>query len=367
MKIQILTQYYTPYLNSFYVAHPKFKELSYKEMLNLLLNQFFADTGAAHYYFNLNGYESSIIIANCELLQKKWAQENNFIYDHLNWEKEIALAQIQYFKPDVFYIESIFSFYGAFIKEAKKYSKKIAAWISTPYTDDLPLNDIDVIFSSTPDFVKCFNKLGISSYYILPGFDERVIDKIKNPQPKTINFSFVGGWSDVHINRKLLLNQFVSKTPLEIWGYGYKKNYSIKSLSFYKNYFFPDNKEILKHYHKELWGLEMYEILQKSLITLNVHEALLNGNVGNMRMFEATGVGTMLLNDYGNNLSQLFEIDKEIVAFKSFPEALEKYQYYVEHPTEAIQIGLNAQKRTLRDYTFNNHVLNISDKLKKIF
>ena len=75
MKIQILTQYYTPYLDSFYLAHPNFKNLRYKEMLHLLLNQFFADTGAAHYYFNLNGNESSIIIANCELLQKKWAQE----------------------------------------------------------------------------------------------------------------------------------------------------------------------------------------------------------------------------------------------------------------------------------------------------
>ena len=92
MKIQILTQYYTPYLNSFYLAHPNFKELSYKEMLNLLLNQFFADTGAAHYYFNRNGYESSIIIANCELLQKKWALENNFSFNELHWEKEIALS-----------------------------------------------------------------------------------------------------------------------------------------------------------------------------------------------------------------------------------------------------------------------------------
>ena len=34
----------------------------------------------------------------------------HFIYDYLNWEKEIALAQIKYFEPDVFYIESIFSF-----------------------------------------------------------------------------------------------------------------------------------------------------------------------------------------------------------------------------------------------------------------
>jgi spore maturation protein CgeB len=250
MKIQILTQYYTPYLNSFYLAHPKFIELSYNEMLNLLLNQFFADTGAAHYYFNLNGNESFIIIANCELLQKQWAIENDLTYSDLNWEKEIALAQIRNFKPDVFYIESIFSFYGAFIKEAKKFSKKVAAWISTPFTNDLPLNDIDIIFSSTPAFVKEFNKMGILSYYILPGFDERVLEKIKNPQPKTIDFSFVGGWSEVHVNRKLLLKQFVNKTPLQIWGYGYKKNFSKRSLNFYKNYLFPENKNILKHYHK---------------------------------------------------------------------------------------------------------------------
>jgi len=366
MKIQILTHYYTPYLNSFYLAQPKFNQLSYKEMLNLLLNQFFADTGAAHYYFKLNGLESFIIIANCEILQKKWAQENNFIYDQLNWEKEIALAQIQYFKPDVFYIESIFSFYGSFIKEAKNYCKKVAAWISTPFSNDLPLNDIDVIFSSTPDFVKLFNDSGIASYYVLPGFDERVLSEINKLESKSIDFSFVGGWSDVHVNRKKILLQFVRETPLQIWGYGYSKSYSKRSLNFYKNYFFPENKEILKHYNNEAWGLEMYEILQKSLITLNVHESLLNGNVGNMRMFEATGVGTMILNDYGNNLSQIFKIDEEIVAFKTFPEAIDKYKYYVNNPKEAIQIGLNAKKRTLKDYNFNNHVLNIMDKLRKI-
>lgn len=366
MKIQILTQYYTPFLNSFYLTHPKCNELSYNQILNLLLNQFFADTGAAHHYFNLNGNESFIIIANCELLQKKWALENSVIYNDANWEKEIALAQIKNFKPDVFYIESIFSFYGSFIKEAKTYCKKVAAWISTPFTSDLPLNDIDVIFSSTPDFVSFFNASGISSYYVLPGFDERVLTKINQQESKSIDFSFVGGWSDVHVNRKKILKQFVKETPLQIWGYGYKKRYSKRTLNFYTNYFFPENKEILKHYNKEVWGLEMYEILQQSLITLNVHEALLNGNVGNMRMFEATGVGTMILNDYGNNLSQIFEIDKEIIAFKNFPEAIEKYTYFINHPQEAIQIGLNAQKRTLKDYTFNNHVLNIIDKLRKI-
>lgn len=366
MKIQFLTQYYQPFLDKFYVSFPNFSSLSYDKMLDLLLSQYFADTGAAHFFVNKSGHESFIIIANCELLQKQWAKENDLLFNESNWEKEIALAQIKFFKPTVFYIESIFSYYGLFIKEVKQHCNLIAAWISTPFTEELPLNDIDVIFSSTQDFVKLFNQKGLKSYYLLPAFDSRVLEKIRNPQPKSIPISFVGGWSNVHINRKLLLSFFAKNTPLKIWGYGYEKFYSRKTLAFYKNYFFPDNPEINKAFVKEVWGLEMFDVLQKSLITLNIHESLLNGDVGNMRMFEASGVGTMLLNDYGNNLSQLFEIDKEIVTYKSFPEALEKYNYYSQHADKAIEIGLNAQKRTLKDYNYEIYIQNLINHLKAL-
>ncbi len=368
MKFCFLTSYYPPFLNNFYLLFPDFKELSYDNMLELLLNQHFADTGAAHYYVKKTGNESFIIISNCESLQKRWALENNVLFSEANWEKEIAFAQIKYYKPDVFYIESIFSYFGEFLKEVKPHCKVIAAWISTPFSENLPLNNIDVIFSSTPDFVKLFNDKGIPAYYLLPGFDIRVLEKISNPQPKTISLSFVGGYSGVHVNRKLLLNGFVSETPLQIWGYGYdsKPYYSKRTLNFYKHYFFPENRHIIKRFKKEVWGLEMYDIIQKSLITLNIHEALLKGNVGNMRMFEASGVGTMLLNDYGNNLSQLFEIDKEIIAYKNIPEAIEKYNYLACHPEKAIEIGLNAQKRTLKDYTYEVHISKLLDYLKMV-
>jgi spore maturation protein CgeB len=366
MKIQFLTQYYQPFLDNFYLLNPDFKTLSYEKMLNVLLSQHFADTGAAHYFAINNDSESFIIIANCEPLQKQWAIENNFKFNDDNWEKEIALAQIKLFNPTVFYIESIFSYYGDFIKEAKKHSKVVAAWISTPYNNSLPLNDIDIIFSSTHQFVKSFNEIGIKSYYLLPAFDTRVLSKIHNPQPKSIPLSFVGGWSDVHVNRKEILSYFAKNTSIKIWGYGYKNYYSRKTFAFYKDYFFPENPEIKKAYVKEVWGLEMFDILQKSLITLNIHESLLNGDVGNMRMFEASGVGTMLLNDYGNNLNQLFEIDKEIVAYKSFPEALEKFKYYSEHKDKALEIGLNAQKRTIKDYNYDNYIQTLFMYLKSI-
>ena len=366
MKIQFLTQYYQPFLDQFYLSFPNFNTLSYQAMLDLLLSQYFADTGAANHFAIKSGHESFIIIANCELLQKKWASENDVVFNESNWEKEIAFAQIKAFKPNVFYIESIFSYYGTFIKEAKQYCDLIAAWISTPFSEKLALNDIDVIFSSTQDFVKLFKKQGIESHYLLPAFDSRVLEKINNPQPKSIPISFVGGWSDVHINRKQLLSYFAKNTPLKIWGYGYKKYYSRKTLAFYKNYFFPDNPEINKAFVKEVWGLEMFDILQKSLITLNIHESLLNGDVGNMRMFEASGVGTMLLNDYGNNLSQLFEVEKEIVTYKSFPEALEKFNYYTKYSNKALEIGLNAQKRTLKDYNYEIYIDNLINHLKAL-
>ena len=48
-----------------------------------------------------------------------------------------------------------------------------------------------------------------------------------------------------------------------------------------------------------------------------MHADLSNGCVGNMRMFEATGMGSCLLNDYGSNLSELFEDGKEISSKKS--------------------------------------------------
>ena len=43
-------------------------------------------------------------------------------------------------------------------------------------------------------------------------------------------------------------------------------------------------------------GLDMYDILQNSIVTLNKHNALTFGDVGNMRMFEATRDGFMFNN-----------------------------------------------------------------------
>lgn len=366
MKLHFFTTYYPPFLTQFYSSHPNFNYLSFAEMQQLLLNQHFADTGAAFHFSKAAGNEAFITIANCEALQKKWAQENDFVFSDSNWAYEIALAQIKFFKPEVFFIESIFEYYGAFIAAAKQYCKRIAAWISTPYNNSLNLANIDLILSSTPTFVEGFRKQGIASEYLLPAFDARVLQHLDANAKKDIPFSFIGGWSHVHVIRKKIISQLAATTPIQIWGYGFKQTFSKRSLSYYKDLLFPENKVVLKAYKGEAWGLDMYKILNRSLITFNIHESLLQGRVGNMRMFEATGAGTLLLNDMGTNLAELFVPDKEIVVYNSVDEAIEKMNYLLAHPEKAIEIGKNAQLRTLKDYNYEIYIAQLTAYFTKI-
>lgn len=364
MKLQFFTKYYSRFLEAFYIRQPNFKNLSYRQMLDTLLNEYFADTGALYHYSNKHNNECSIIIANCEPLQKQWAKENDVQYTS-NWEKEIAMAQIKQFTPDVFYIESVFSHYGDFLKHAKTYCRAIVAWISSPMNEHVRLNDIDLILSSTPDFVEAFRRQGIRSEYMLPAFDTRVIELLDASQKKDIPFSFVGGWSHVHANRKKALEKLAERSAIQLWGYGFaRKKYPMSSLQFYKNAFSQEPDPIMDAYCGEVWGLEMYAVLQRSLVTFNIHESLLNGSVGNMRMFEASGVGTMLMNDNGTNVSDIFIPGKEIEVYNSIDEAVEKTNYYIAHPEEAVAIGRNAQLRTVRDYNYDVFVSQLTIHLR---
>jgi spore maturation protein CgeB len=75
-----------------------------------------------------------------------------------------------------------------------------------------------------------------------------------------------------------------------------------------------------------------------------------------MRLYEATGVGAMLLTDRKDNLHELFEIDKEVVSYSSKEEAAELVRYYLDHPEESQKIAQAGQARTLRDHTYEKRM-----------
>ena len=100
----------------------------------------------------------------------------------------------------------------------------------------------------------------------------------------------------------------------------------------------------------------MYRALARSKITLNRHINVAESNANNMRLYEATGVGTLLITDRKDNLDELFEVGKEVLAYSSQEEAAELIRYYLAHPDEAETIAKAGQARTLRDHTYKRRI-----------
>jgi len=100
------------------------------------------------------------------------------------------------------------------------------------------------------------------------------------------------------------------------------------------------------------FGLDMYQLLRDSRVTLNVHAGAKTRFTSNMRLFEATGVGTCLLTDAADNLSELFEPDREVATFRSVDECVGKVARLLDHEDERAQIAAAGQSRCLADHTY---------------
>ena len=373
MKILFIDTYYKNFQNAFYEQNKNLKKFSYENQLNTLLNASFGTSDSYSYYLKKENIIAKDLLVNCVNLQKKWAKENNFKYSdillkiphkffkipligeslsNMTYLYNVAKSQIDEFEPDILYCQDLSFFSSTILKEIKSQTniKLLVGQIACPLPPKSFLKPFDLILTSFPHFVEKLNHQGIKSHYFKIGFDERILSKIKN-QKRDIDFSFVGGISNHHKSAIKTLDYLVSNNHLQVYGYGAKK--------------LPFNSSIRKNHYGEKWGLDMYEILSRTKISFNRHIDVSLNNANNMRLYEATGMGSLLITDQKDNLNQLFEIDKEIVTYSSKEEASEKVKYLIENPQKASEIALAGQTRTLKDHTYEIRMRELLEILKK--
>ena len=109
----------------------------------------------------------------------------------------------------------------------------------------------------------------------------------------------------------------------------------------------------------------MFQQLANSKITFNNHINVSSHSASNMRLYEATGVGTCLLTDWKENLPEFFEPDTEIVTYRSVDECVEKVQWLLAHPQQREQIAKAGQARTLKDHTFAQRAIQLDEIIRK--
>lgn len=371
MKIVIVDTYYAAFLARFYVQHDGLASADYPTQLQALLDACFGTSDFYSRHLNALGCEAQDLVVNCLQLQRVWAQANNVPLSQLALKVphrffrlpvlgkflaglpgllDVAIAQIKAAKPDVLYCQDLSFFPSEVLRELKQHVRLIVGQIACPLPPESFLKGYDLILTSFPHFVDRLRALGVASEYFRIGFDERVL-ALLGEVDKEIGFSFVGGISRHHGGAIPLLEYLAEHTEMRVFGYGADS--------------VPATSPIRQRHGGEVWGLDMYRALARSRITLNRHINVAENNANNMRLYEATGVGAMLLTDRKDNLHELFEVGREVVAYSSKEEARELVRHYLDHPDEAAQIAQAGQARTLREHTYAQRMQELVSILKR--
>src|ERR1700749_1362737 len=103
----------------------------------------------------------------------------------------------------------------------------------------------------------------------------------------------------------------------------------------------------------------MYQALRRSKITLNSHIDMAGREAGNMRLFEATGIGAFLLTDFKDNLHSLFAPEREVAAWRSIDECLAAIDRYLADEGARIVAAKAGQARTMAQHTYRHRAAEI--------
>ena len=324
---------YDAFLNSHYAENQTLFRSPYNTQLESLLATRFGDSDFYSYGIKQCGWQAIDIIANSIEIQTAWANENEFKGGLI----EILIEQVRRIMPDVVYFQDISMCTKELLDRVKPLTKIIAGQIASPLSPLTHLAGFDCIFSSFPHFVDRFNQQGVKAYYQPLAFDERVLADFK-PINKDIEFSFVGGITGHHSKGTDLLMKVAEKTPLQIWGYG--------------SQFVPDGSLLKVRHHGEAWGHKMFDLLRRSKISLNRHIDTSENYANNMRLFEATGMGALLLTDNKSNLSSLFKVGEELITYDTPEQCIDLANYFIKNTAEASEISRSGQRRTLTDHSY---------------
>ncbi len=85
-------------------------------------------------------------------------------------------------------------------------------------------------------------------------------------------------------------------------------------------------------------------IYKRSIININLSSQQLEDTVS-LRIFDVPAAGGFLITDWKPSLTELFEIDKEIIFFRSKEELKEKIEYFTKHNTAREKIIAAASQR----------------------
>jgi len=250
------------------------------------------------------------------------------------------LDQVRTIRPDVLYIQSVFAFADDKLRALRKHADRIIGQhAATPLPDVIDYRLYDLVMSSFPPTVDWLRARGARAELVRLAFDPRVGERVPETR-RDRELTFSGSLYGVHSSRLRLLEAVAAAFPqLEV------RAAAALPLA--------EGSPLAGRVRPPLWGRAMYELLRRSVATLNHHGDVLPF-ANNMRLYEATGMGCLLVTDRKDNLADMFEPEKEVVTYGDAAECVDKLRFYLAPENAAARLAIMqaGQRRTLSEHSY---------------
>jgi hypothetical protein len=385
MRILVLNADYPRFLDWFYARQPELKTAGYVAQMTARNDSLF---GVADFYsrnFKSLGHAAAEIHVNNPWLQSAWAREHGLgvalaepsggsgptipgwlqravapfkpmlrplarkvgLSPKLDSAAEtILLAQIEAFKPDLILNQDAFHVDTTLMRRVRGIGKPILlgqVGIAPSRGEDWTVYDL--MLSQLSATVEFFRRAGVRAEVNHLAFEPAVLDALPAKPVQDIDISFVGTVSPDHKQRIALLEAVATRYQLALFGNPPRA--------------LPVTSPLHRCFRGEVWGAEMYQTLRRSSITLYSHIDMAGREAGNMRLFEATGVGAFLLTDFKDNLHTLFAPEHEVAAWRSIDECLSAIDRYLADEGARSAIAGAGQARTMAQHTYRHRAAEI--------
>jgi spore maturation protein CgeB len=367
MRILILNTDYTAFTKDLYKKNPGLSNFDYATQHRVRMESMHGVADFFSTHLRSLGHDVQDSMINSRDLQSRWAEENNVRIDDgrrvrlrrfrgkvpvlrfprdPRWLYQVVLAQVKKFQPDVVFVLCIEALDTEILQEIKKHCRLLIGQHAAPLVHP-EIMPYDLMLSSLPNQVEYFRDQGLRSRYLRLGFEPKVLASLPHRQTPQMDIAFVGSIGSAHSERSVILESLADHHSVGLWSD--KRPAAV------------GNSNLAVSYKGMAWGLQMYEAVAQSKIGFNGHIDIAEGYSNNMRLYETTGVGSMLLTDAGVNLDGLFRPDVEVVRYSSVEECIELADHLLEHPKERESIARAGQKRTLADHSWEVRMQELSD------
>jgi hypothetical protein len=398
VKLLYLTTAYAAFARQFYAPDSGRADAGFAAQRAALEAEGYGWAGAWGPALAPHGIEVCEVWLNLEPMQRAWSREHGGP-GPASALADLAVARARAFAPDVLWYDHGDEALLSRLRDACPSIRTALGWVGSALPDRPVWSSFDLVLSCAPESIEVLRRRGVRAELLHHAFHRHVLERL-SPGPFSHDVCFVGQLDPdhpLHEHRERILDALLARFDLAVFAHtpsqaGGRGRRAVKRAAWHAAHVLrrtgvPEGAirrlpvigraaawpgaprvqlppRLARALKPPRFGLAMYQLLRDARITLNVHAGPETRFTSNMRLFEATGVGSCLLTDAAENLPELFQPDREVATFRTVEECVEQVARLLERDDERTAVARAGQARCLAEHTYERRGVRLAELVR---